>query len=169
MEIHLIWAQDFKGGIGKNGELPWHITEDLKNFKNITLNSTIIMGRKTWDSLPFKPLPNRRNIILSNSNISNIEVYHSIDDCIKTLQQECLSKIFIIGGSSIYKEFFNYATHLHITFVNIKLNNLDTFFPIDLHYLLHFIIRHHLSFTLKYHAIIPQDLLISFLAIFYFL
>jgi len=132
MEIHLIWAQDFKGGIGKNGELPWHITEDLKNFKNITLNSTIIMGRKTWDSLPFKPLPNRRNIILSNSNISNIEVYHSIDDCIKTLQQEYLSKIFIIGGSSIYKAFFNYATHLHITFVNIKLNNLDTFFPIDL-------------------------------------
>ena len=52
MEIHLIWAQEHDGGIGKNGQLPWHIPEDLKNFKKITLNSTIVMGRKTWDSLP---------------------------------------------------------------------------------------------------------------------
>ena len=56
MEIHLIWAQDNNGGIGLNGKLPWHISEDLKNFKKITSNSTIIMGRKTWESLPIKPL-----------------------------------------------------------------------------------------------------------------
>ena len=67
MEIHLIWAQDLNGGIGKDGKLPWHISEDLKNFKKITSNHPVIMGRKTWDSLPIKPLPNRRNIILSNS------------------------------------------------------------------------------------------------------
>ena len=67
MEIHLIWAQDKNGGIGKDGKLPWHISEDLKNFKKITSNHPVIMGRKTWDSLPIKPLPNRRNIILSNS------------------------------------------------------------------------------------------------------
>ena len=64
MKIHLIWAQDEKGGIGKNGQLPWHIIEDLKNFKLLTKNSTIIMGRKTWDSLPIKPLPERENIVL---------------------------------------------------------------------------------------------------------
>ena len=132
MEIHLIWAQDFDGGIGKDGQLPWHISEDLKNFKKITLNSTIIMGRKTWDSLPFQPLPNRRNIVISHSNITNIEVFHNIDDCIDNLKNESISKVFIIGGSSIYKLFFNYATHLHITFVNIKSKNLDTFFPISL-------------------------------------
>ena len=132
MEIHLIWAQDFNGGIGKNGQLPWHVSEDLKNFKKITLDSTIIMGRKTWESLPFKPLPNRRNIVLSNSKISDIEVYHSIDDCIKKLKQQSVSKIFIIGGSSLYEKFFIYATHLHITFINIVSKNLDTFFPIDL-------------------------------------
>ena len=92
MEIHLIWAQDFNGGIGKDGRLPWHISEDLKNFKQITLGSTIIMGRKTWDSLPFKPLPKRRNIVLSSSNISNIEVYHNIEDCIRTLKKESIPK-----------------------------------------------------------------------------
>ena len=132
MEIHLIWAQDFEGGIGKNGQLPWHISEDLKNFKKLTLNSTIIMGRKTWDSLPFKPLPNRRNVVLSSNNISDVEVYHNIDTCINTLQNESLTKIFIIGGSSIYKLFFNYANYLHITFVDISTNGLDTFFPINL-------------------------------------
>ena len=132
MEIHLIWAQDFEGGIGKNGQLPWHISEDLKNFKKLTLNSTIVMGRKTWDSLPFKPLPNRRNVVLSSNNISDVEVYHNIDTCINTLQNESLTKIFIIGGSSIYKLFFNYANYLHITFVDISTNGLDTFFPINL-------------------------------------
>ena len=135
MEIHIIWAQDFEGGIGKNGQLPWHISEDLKNFKKLTLNSTIIMGRKTWDSLPFKPLPKRRNIILSSNNIPNVEVYHNIDTCINTLQNESLTKIFIIGGSSIYKLFFNYANYLHITFVDIRTNGLDTFFPINLKYI----------------------------------
>ena len=87
MEIHLIWAQDYDGGIGKNGQLPWHIPEDLKNFKKITIDSTIIMGRKTWDSLPFKPLPNRRNIVLSKNTINNVEVYHNIDECINILKK----------------------------------------------------------------------------------
>ena len=110
MEIHLIWAQDFKGGIGKNGQLPWHISEDLKNFKKITLDSTIIMGRKTWDSLPFKPLPKRRNIVLSSSDISNIEVYHNVENCIEILKKESISKIFIIGGASIYKACLLYTS-----------------------------------------------------------
>ena len=131
MEIHLIWAQDYSGGIGKNGQLPWHITEDLKNFKKITLNSTIVMGRKTWDSLPFKPLPNRRNIVLSSNKIKDVEVYHNIKECIKTLKKKKLSKIFIIGGSTLYKLFFNYATHLHITYIDITLDDLDTYFPIN--------------------------------------
>ena len=72
MEIHLIWAQDSNGGIGKDGNLPWHISEDLKNFKNLTIESPIIMGRKTWESLPIKPLPKRRNIVLSHSNQNEV-------------------------------------------------------------------------------------------------
>lgn len=131
MKIHLIWAQDYNGGIGINGQLPWHIPEDLINFKKITLDSTILMGRKTWDSLPFKPLPKRRNIVLSKNKINNVEVYHNVEKCIQSLEKELLSTIFIIGGSSIYKLFFNYATYLHITYIDKKSNDIDTFFPID--------------------------------------
>jgi len=130
MDIHLIWAQDVNGGIGKNGQLPWHISEDLKKFKKITLNTTIIMGRKTWDSLPLKPLPDRRNIVLSKNKIKDVEVYHNFDECINALEKDSISKIFVIGGASIYKLFFKNASHLHITFINIKSHDLDTFFPI---------------------------------------
>ena len=132
MEIHLIWAQDLDGGIGKKGALPWHISEDLQNFKKVTLNTPIIMGRKTWDSLPFKPLPNRRNIVLSSSKIPDVEVYHSIADCFSSLEKESVSKIFIMGGASIYSLCFSYASHLHITFVNINSNDIDTFSPISM-------------------------------------
>ena len=130
MEIHLIWAQEHDGGIGKNGQLPWHIPEDLKNFKKITLNSTIVMGRKTWDSLPFKPLPKRKNIIFTKNIIDGVETYDNINEYIKILNQDSKSKIFVIGGSSIYKIFYNYATHLHITFIDMKSDGIDTFFPI---------------------------------------
>ena len=130
MEIHLIWAQEHDGGIGKNGQLPWHIPEDLKNFKKITLNSTIVMGRKTWDSLPFKPLPKRKNIVFTKNIIDGIETYDNINKYIKNLNQDPKSKIFVIGGSSIYEIFYNYATHLHITFIDMKSDGIDTFFPI---------------------------------------
>jgi len=130
MEIHLIWAQEHDGGIGKNGQLPWHVPEDLKNFKKITLNSTIVMGRKTWDSLPFKPLPKRKNIIFTKKIIDGVETYDNINNYIRILNQDPKSKIFVIGGSSIYKIFYNYATHLHITFIDMKSDGIDTFFPI---------------------------------------
>ena len=81
INIDMIWAQDESGGIGKNGKLPWNISEDLQNFKKITLGHPIIMGRKTWESLPFKPLPKRRNIVLSSQKVDNIETYNSIDKC----------------------------------------------------------------------------------------
>ena len=130
--IHLIWAQDLNGGIGKNGKLPWHIPEDLDNFKKITQGSTIIMGRKTWDSLPFKPLPKRRNIVISSKHISQSEHYQSIDLCIKQLNKDGLKKVFIIGGAKIYKEFIQKADELHITSINIETKGIDTFFPIPI-------------------------------------
>ena len=132
MKIHIIWAQDNEGGIGKNGKLPWHISEDLINFKKITLNSTIIMGRITWESLSLKPLPKRRNIVLSRNKIHNVECYTSIEKCINKLQIEKIKKVFIIGGSTIYKNFIQKADELHITITNQKINNIDTFFPITI-------------------------------------
>ena len=131
MEIHLIWAQENNGGIGKNGQLPWHIPEDLKNFKRLTLNSTIVMGRKTWESLPFKPLPKRRNVVFSSRILEDVETYNNINQFMKKLDAESIKKIFIIGGSSIYKVFYEFATHLHMTIVNDITDGIDTFFPIN--------------------------------------
>ena len=132
MEFHLIWAQDQNGGIGENGRLPWHISEDLKKFKELTLNSTIVMGRKTWESLPIKPLPKRKNIILSSEKQSSGITYHSLKECLAKISITNEKKIFVIGGRSIYKLFFNLADVLHITFINIKNDNVNEFFPLSL-------------------------------------
>ena len=132
MNIHIIWAQDNNGGIGKNNKLPWHISEDLINFKKITSNNTIIMGRKTWESLPKKPLPNRRNIVLSSKKIDDVESYSSIDLCLKSLVEDGLLDVFIIGGKMIYNSFFNYANILHITFIDEIVDGIDTYFPISI-------------------------------------
>ena len=130
MKIHLIWAQDSNGGIGINNELPWHISEDLKNFKSLTKNFAIIMGRKTWDSLKIKPLPNRRNIVMSSNIIENIECYNSLNDLFDNLNN--LSNVFVIGGATIYKLFYLQSQELHITFINKNVDKIDTFFPIKI-------------------------------------
>ncbi|MBC8311549.1 MAG: dihydrofolate reductase [Candidatus Marinimicrobia bacterium] len=130
MKIHLIWAQEKDGGIGINNDLPWHISEDLKNFKKLTLNTPIIMGRKTWESLPFKPLPKRRNVVLSSQSMDGVECYTSVDDCRFALADE--SDIFVIGGAQIYKAFYAHAHHLHITMIDEKTAEIDTYFPIPL-------------------------------------
>jgi len=132
MSIHLIWAQDKDGGIGKDGQLPWHISEDLKNFKSLTLNTTVIMGRKTWDSLPIKPLPNRKNIILSKTTTTTETTYKSFEECLDKINNQNLDKIFIIGGRSIYQLFFKYATYLHITNIQLIDTSINEFFPIDM-------------------------------------
>ena len=132
MNIHTIWAQDNNGGIGKNNQLPWHISEDLINFKKITQNNVIIMGRKTWESISKKPLPNRRNIVLSSKNLDDVESYLSVDACLDALKQDNVQDVFIIGGEMIYKSFNKYANVLHITFINQAIESIDTYFPITI-------------------------------------
>ena len=130
MKIKLIWAQDLNGGIGFKNDLPWLSKEDLRNFKLITLNSTIVMGRKTWDSLKIKPLPKRRNIVLSSNPIENVECYKSIDNMINNLKNE--TSVFVIGGAQIYKIFYPLADELHISFINKNNNEVDTYFPVEI-------------------------------------
>ena len=130
MKIHLIWAQEKDGGIGINNDLPWHLSEDLKNFKKLTLSKPIIMGRKTWESLPFKPLPKRRNVVLSSQSMNGVECYTSIKKCMDRLADEV--DIFVIGGAQIYKAFYPHAHHLHITIVDEKTVGIDTYFPVPL-------------------------------------
>jgi dihydrofolate reductase len=132
MRIHLIWAQDKNGGIGYKGQLPWHITEDLENFKKLTLNSTILMGRKTWESLPKKPLPKRRNIVLTRKKNLDVESYQSIEECLNKLKNDNVDKLYIIGGSKIYNSFIDKADELHITLIDEKTENIDTIFPLTI-------------------------------------
>ena len=89
-----------EGIIGKNNTIPWHYSADLKRFKLLTTGKTIIMGRKTWESLPVKPLPNRRNIVISRSSIENVDCFRSIDEALET----CKGDIWFIGGAGIYEE-----------------------------------------------------------------
>ena len=132
MKIHLIWAQDENGGIGKDGTLPWHISEDLENFKRLTSGSTIVMGRNTWQSLPIRPLPERRNIVLSSKEIPNVECYTSVEECIETLDGDGTEKLFVIGGSTVYSNFIHRADELHITHVDELTKGIDTYFPITM-------------------------------------
>ena len=89
-----------EGIIGKNNTIPWHYSADLKRFKRLTTGKTIIMGRKTWESLPVKPLPNRRNIVISRSSLENVDCFQSIDEALET----CEGDIWFIGGAGIYEE-----------------------------------------------------------------
>ena len=116
--------------IGKNNSLPWHIPEDLKNFKEITINNTIIMGRKTWESIPekFRPLPNRNNIVISrNLSVAGIDICPSVEEALekaKSYQKE----IFIIGGTSIYEQFLHLANKMYISYLKKEYSG-DTYFP----------------------------------------
>ena len=129
----MIWAQDLEGAIGKDGTLPWHFSEDLKNFKKLTVDSTVVMGRKTWESLPIKPLPKRRNIVISRTQKKEVESYTSIELCIDRLRSDTdVSMVYIIGGMSVYKFFYDYSDALYITFIDRSYPDTDTFFPISL-------------------------------------
>ena len=132
MKIHLIWAQDQNGGIGKDGKLPWQIPGDLKNFKKLTINSTIVMGRKTWESLPIKPLSARRNVVLSSQPVKEVESYNSIEQCIKILYKDNVKNIFVIGGAQIYQHFISRSNELHITLVDKQTIGIDTYFPVSI-------------------------------------
>ena len=102
-----------EGIIGKDNTIPWHYSADLKRFKRLTTGNTIIMGRRTWESLPKKPLPNRRNIVITRSSIENIECFKSIDDALQT----CEGDIWFIGGAGIYQEAMQKADIIDMTLV----------------------------------------------------
>ncbi len=117
--------------IGKNGGIPWHIPEDLAHFKRCTMGHPVIMGRKTWESLPFKPLKGRRNIVISG----NPDLHIDGADCFTSLEaavQSCMSEEtpFVIGGEQIYRIAMPLATDLIITEVDTTCPDADAIFPV---------------------------------------
>lgn len=127
--ITLIAAHDRNRAIGRDGDIPWHVPEDLAMFKRETLGGALIMGRRTWESLPVKPLKNRLNIVVSRDTSLTEHVVGSIPDAIALAQSEGYFRIYGIGGQSIYEEMLPLAHRLLLTEVDLKVEGADTWFP----------------------------------------
>ena len=121
MNLALICAMAENRTIGRNNSLPWKLPEDLKYFKRTTMGNSIIMGRKTWESLPFKPLPNRRNIVLSSKLIEDVDTYHSIESCIQILEKKLSQKLNKIITNKPTANFFL------MNFDKTKINSEEAF------------------------------------------
>jgi len=127
--ISIIVAVSEDLGIGNNNELLWHIPEDMKRFRKLTYGKTVIMGKKTWESLPKRPLPGRKNIVLTDIPEECIDcsvTAYSIDDALSKCEKG--EEIFVIGGGSIYRQFMDIADRLYITLVHKKAP-ADVYFP----------------------------------------
>ena len=127
--ITLIAAHDHNRAIGKDGDIPWHIPADLAQFKRETLGGAIIMGRKTWESLPFKPLKNRLNIVVSRDASLHDHVAPSVDAAVVLARSQGYFRIYGIGGQSIYETMLPLADRLLITHVDLAIQGADTWFP----------------------------------------
>ena len=115
--------------IGYKNDLLYHLRADLMHFKELTTGNTVIMGRRTYESLPKGALPNRRNIVLTRQKLTfpNTEVYSSLEEALSHCAEE--EKVFVMGGSSVYRESLPSASRLYLTLVDDEPACADTFFP----------------------------------------
>lgn len=128
MSVSIIAAVGRNFELGKNNDLIWHFKQDMKFFKETTLGHTVIMGRKTFESLS-KALPNRLNVVItsdSSYSAENIVVVSSVEQALKYCDNE---EAFVIGGGMIYKEFLPFADKLYLTEIEDSRENADTYFP----------------------------------------
>lgn len=130
MNIVLIVAAADNGVIGKNGAIPWRLPEDLRRFKALTMGHPIVMGRKTWDSFPKKPLPGRTNIVITRQlgwRADGAVPATSLEDALR-LAEDLGDTVFIIGGGEIYRAALTLATHVELTEVHRAFDG-DAHFP----------------------------------------
>jgi len=124
-------AMTRKGCIGREGGIPWHHGEDFRFFKKLTRGGTVIMGRKTWDSLPKKPLPKRDNIVLTRSGVTGecdgatFTAINGLDKLLAATRKPH----FVIGGAAIYDILWDRIDEFHVTYVTDEVEDGDTFFP----------------------------------------
>tara|TARA_B100001121_G_scaffold149485_1_gene130862 strand:- start:112 stop:573 length:462 start_codon:yes stop_codon:yes gene_type:complete len=120
----MIFACDMNNAIGKDGDLPWRQSTDLQHFKEITLGGTIVMGRKTWESLPGR-LPERRHLVMTRGNREDVDTI-TYQEVLELSKEE---EIFIIGGGEIYTLFLPHVNKIHRTIIHCEVDNADTFAP----------------------------------------
>ena len=129
--LGMIWAEAHGGAIGRDGQMPWHLPEDLAHFKQTTLGAPVIMGRRTWESLPerFRPLPGRENIVISRNpdySAPGATVRTSLDDTVAHLGG---ARAWIMGGGQLYAEAMSVADELVVTRIDLAVPDADTFAP----------------------------------------
>jgi dihydrofolate reductase len=136
MQINLIWAEAHNRVIGMNGKMPWHLPEDLAHFKRVTLGAPVIMGRKTWDSLPerFRPLPGRTNIVISRRDDflaaqvgPDLHVTTSLEASLDMASQH--PEVWVIGGAQIYAQALPLAKKIIVTKIDAAFAG-DAFAPV---------------------------------------
>ena len=129
MTLSIIVAVASDGAIGRANDLLWHLPADLKRFKELTTGHTILMGRKTFESLPRGPLPNRRNIIISRSLPAQpgAEVYPTIQQALEACASD--EEVFIIGGGEIYRQLLPNTERIYLTRVQASFPDAEVFFP----------------------------------------
>jgi len=127
-EVGLVWAQSTSGVIGRGGDIPWQVPEDLARFKQLTMGHTVVMGRRTWDSLParVRPLPGRRNVVLSRQaglTVDGAEVVGSFEQALT--DSGAGPQTWVIGGAQVYLLALSYASRCEVTEVDIDLRRDD--------------------------------------------
>lgn len=135
MRIGMIWAEARGGAIGLDGDMPWHLPEDLAHFKQATLGAPVIMGRRTWESLPerFRPLPGRANFVVSRDegySAPGAEVRSSIEGALAASRDLGSESVWIMGGGALYAAAMPLAEELLVTRIELNVQDADTFAPI---------------------------------------
>ena len=129
-ELWAVVAMGRNGEIGAAGDMPWHLPEDLRHFKELTMGHPVIMGRRTWESIPRRPLPGRRNIVVTRNPLFSAEGAETANSLELALQLAPPPEVpVIIGGASIYKAALPYLTHIFMTRIDSEYPGADTWFP----------------------------------------
>ena len=129
--VGLIWAQTTRGVIGRDNAIPWHVPEDMAHFQRVTRGHPVVMGRRTWDSLParFRPLPGRRNIVITRQPdwaAPGAERAGSLEQALRTAGPD---SVWVMGGGEIYRAAMKYATELMVTEVDADIDG-DAYAPV---------------------------------------
>jgi dihydrofolate reductase len=130
VKVSLVAAVARDGVIGRDGGIPWHLPEDARRFRDLTLGQPVVMGRRTWESLPdrYRPLPGRRNIVVTRKDGWRAEGAERAGSLAEALASVDAPQVFVIGGSALYAESLPLADELVLTEVDLEVNG-DTFFP----------------------------------------
>lgn len=127
--LTLIAARDRNGAIGKDNDIPWRAPEDLAFFQRETTGGAVVMGRRTWESLPIKPLKNRLNLVVSSDRAIAEQVFPSPDAAVDHAHQAGYRRVYAIGGAGIYRALLPLAHRLLLTEVDLAVPDADAFFP----------------------------------------